>query len=119
MRLMPIVYVTDMTRAIDFYTSLGLAIGTKGRSGMWAELTCGDATLALHVADKLPEKPVGRVELALVSQQPLETVVDTLRQNGITRYRDIADESFGRSIMVRDPDGLIIQINEHDETLYA
>lgn len=119
MRLMPIVYVTEMARAIEFYTALGLSIGPKGRSGMWTELTCGDATLALHFADKLPEKPVGRVELALVSQQPLETIVDMLRQNDITLYRDITDEAFGRSIMVRDPDGLIIQINEHDETLYT
>ena len=27
--------------------------------------------------------------------------------------RGIADEAFGRSLVVRDPDGLEIQINEH------
>jgi hypothetical protein len=27
--------------------------------------------------------------------------------------REISDESFGRSLRVRDPDGLLVQINQH------
>jgi hypothetical protein len=29
------------------------------------------------------------------------------------------DEAFGRSLVVTDPDGLEIQINEHDHELYT
>jgi len=28
--------------------------------------------------------------------------------------RGIADEAFGRSIVLRDPNGLVIQVNTHD-----
>ncbi len=33
--------------------------------------------------------------------------------------RGIADEAFGRSIVLQDPNGLQIQVNEHDRELYA
>ena len=29
------------------------------------------------------------------------------------------DESFGRSLRVRDPDGAWVQVNENDRTLYT
>jgi hypothetical protein len=45
---------------------------------------------------------------------PLELVVDELQRNKISLEREIADETFGRSIQVRDPDGMLIQLNEHD-----
>ena len=117
MRLMPIVYVTDIAKALDFYTALGLQ-GSK-HSAMWAELSLGDASLALHYTNKLPEKQIGRVELAMVAPAPLEKLVERLKAVGVPLECDITDEAFGRSIQVRDPDGLIIQINEHDPELYS
>jgi catechol 2,3-dioxygenase-like lactoylglutathione lyase family enzyme len=118
MKLMPIVYVTDMAKAWDFYTALGLQGNGHSRSEMWSELSLGDASLALHHIDKLPEKQIGRLELALVAPAPLETLVERLKVAGVPLEREITDEAFGRSIQVRDPDGLIIQINEHDPDLY-
>ena len=114
MILMPIVYVTDMARSIEFYASLGFALAS--RSDHWSELTAGDgAVLALHLATSLPD-PTPRVELALVALEPLEQVQE--------RYRDalsraITDEAFGRSLALRDPDGLEIFVNEHDREAYA
>jgi hypothetical protein len=29
------------------------------------------------------------------------------------------DENFGRSLRVADPDGVLVQINEHDRELYT
>ena len=29
------------------------------------------------------------------------------------------DESFGRSLRVVDPDGMLVQVNEHDRELYT
>ena len=119
MKLMPIVYVTNMDKAIDFYTALGMKVGNKGRSAMWTELEMGDFLLALHYIDKLPEKQIGRVELSMVTELPLEDVVNQIKENGLTLEREITDEAFGRSILVRDPDGLPIQINEHEVELYT
>jgi hypothetical protein len=83
---------------------------------MWTELKAGGrAVLALHHADMLPE-PSKRVELSLVSEEPLEQVTACYRGS---LARPIADEAFGRSLLLRDPDGLEIQVNEHDRSLYA
>ena len=110
MILMPIVYVQDMEASIAFYERLGFA--PKSRSGMWSELSAGDgAVLALH---KAPQEHVGRVELALVSVEPLERVAEL-----VAPYRGIADEAFGRSLVVQDPNGMKVQVNEHDRTFVA
>jgi catechol 2,3-dioxygenase-like lactoylglutathione lyase family enzyme len=101
--LMPIVYVEDMDASLAFYERLGFE--PKSRSGMWSELRAGDgAVLALH---KAPAG--GRVELALVADEPLEQVSER-----VPPARGIADEAFGRSLVIRDPSGLAIQVNEHD-----
>lgn len=119
MKMMPIVYVTDMQRASVFYQALGFVGEVVDRASMWTQMTMGDAILGLHYIETLPEKPVGRVELALVTTEPLEHIVNRLASHNVALYRQISDEAFGRSIQVRDPDGLVIQINEHDESLYT
>lgn len=110
MILMPIVYVQDMDSSIAFYERLGFA--PRSRSEMWSELAAGDgAVLALH---KAPADHVGRVELAFVSEEPLERIAEV-----VAPYRGIADEAFGRSLVVQDPNGIKIQVNEHDPTFAA
>jgi hypothetical protein len=83
---------------------------------MWTELRAGDgAILALHGVASPPE-PSGRLELALVAEQPLEQVEERCRN---VLVRPTADEAFGRSLVIQDPDGLRIQVNEHDHRLYV
>ena len=109
MILMPIVYVTDMERSIEFYSSLGLAVQHRGEQ--WTELRAGDgAVLALHLA------PESGIELALTSREPLETVAAA---QAAFVARRVADEAFGHSLILRDPDGLTLQVNEHDRELHA
>jgi catechol-2,3-dioxygenase len=57
------------------------------------------------------------VALGLLATEPLEAVVERLQQRGISLARGIADETFGRSVVVQDPDGLRIQISEHEREL--
>ena len=38
---------------------------------------------------------------------------------GAASLNDIVAESFGRSLRVRDPDGVHVQVNENDRTLYT
>jgi catechol 2,3-dioxygenase-like lactoylglutathione lyase family enzyme len=113
MTLMPIVYVSSMTAAIAFYEGLGFSVKHRQTNEMWTELAAGDAILALHRADPLPKPDRLRVALGLLATEPLETVVERLQQRGISLARGIADETFGRSVVVQDPDGLRIQISEH------
>jgi catechol 2,3-dioxygenase-like lactoylglutathione lyase family enzyme len=102
--LMPIVHVTDMQRSLDFYESLGFEPQVRGAH--WSELRAGDgAILALHVGDR------SNLELALTARDRLEDVVE---RHGNALARPITDEAFGRSLVLRDPDGLELQVNEHD-----
>jgi catechol 2,3-dioxygenase-like lactoylglutathione lyase family enzyme len=112
MILMPIVYVRDMDESVAFYERLGFEVDLQSRSQHWTELKAGDgAVLALHAAE---EGDTGQVELSMVAKEPLERLAEVSPV-----ARGIADEAFGRSIVLRDPSGLQIQVNEHDRELYA
>ena len=105
MILTPIVYVRDMEASLAFYESLGFEV--RSRSPMWSELQAGDgAVLALHGEI---DGNAGHVELALGADAPLESLTE---RDDVAR--GIADESFGRSLVLRDPNGLAIQVNQHD-----
>lgn len=116
--LMSMVYVSDIERAVAFYAAFGMEPVARSRSAHWAELRLGDATLGLHVADPLP-LPSDRVALCLEAREPLEALVERLASAGVTPSRPTTDEAFGRSLEVTDPDGLVVQVNEHDPELYT
>jgi catechol 2,3-dioxygenase-like lactoylglutathione lyase family enzyme len=90
--LMPIVYVKDMDASLAFYESLGFAVEMS--SPMWSRLRAGDGAAL--------------VELAMDADdlEPLAARDDVAR--------GIADEAFGSSIVLRDPNGLAIQVNAHE-----
>lgn len=112
MILMPIVFVSDMERAIAFYEKLGLSIRAESGSPVWTELVVGDSILALHAASDVerPERPP--IKLAFLATEPLEDIAGRLEAVGMPVQRGIAEERFGRSMVVRDPDGLLIHIDE-------
>ncbi len=121
MRVMAIRYVRDVDGARRFYQTLGLTLEftsrrpRRGGPSVWTEFAgSGGANLALH---HWQEDPHSEVELTFQADEPLEQVVDRLRQNGYELATEIVDESFGRSFTIRDPEGLLIQINENDYDL--
>ncbi len=103
--LQPIVYVTDMAASTAWYGAL-LAGEPTMVSAHWTTFDCGGATLALHLTDE--DLGPGGVELSLVAEAPLETTHG--RCAGST---EIIKQPFGRSFTVTDPDGTVIQVNEH------
>ena len=109
MQLQTIVYVTDMERSIAFYEGLGLEIAYRG-GPVWTAFRGSDGVLALHLVEELPEP--GRVAVSLVTDGTLEETIAGLSARGIDAS-SIETQPFGRSTVVRDPDGLAIQINEH------
>jgi catechol 2,3-dioxygenase-like lactoylglutathione lyase family enzyme len=120
MRVMAIRYVRDVESARRFYQALGLTLEfasrrpRRGGSSVWTELGgSGGANLALHQWDE----DRADVQLTFQADEPLEQVVDRLRQAGYEPATEIVDEAFGRSFGIRDPEGLLIYINENDYDL--
>ena len=62
--------------------------------------------------------PTDAIELCILIEEKLEVVAARLDAAGYA-HEQIVDENFGRSLRTTDPDGLPIQINEHDPTLYT
>jgi len=119
MVVMPIVYVTDIQASVSFYGALGFTERRRSRSDNWVELTGEAGMLALHRSTGEARPTNGRVELSLATTEPLEHVREALVNAGVTSAGPVMDEAFGRSLIVTDPDGLEIQINEHDHELYT
>jgi len=118
MKVMPIRYVANMAAATRFYAALGLVEGDSSRSGNWMELNGSGGTLALHTARTAEQDVPGWVELSFETQEPLEALAERLTAAGF-EPEAIVDESFGRSLHVMDPDGVLVQVNEHDRDLYT
>ena len=111
LNLITIVYVTDMRRSFDFYSSLGFSGKLpEGEMTVWLPMKLGTVPLALHSVAEL--EAGGQVGIAL-NAEDLEAVANALEELGVPIIRPIQAEAFGRSLVIRDPDGLLIQINEH------
>ena len=82
MKLMPLVYVTDMDRAIRFYSSLLPASSIVTSSPYWTELSVGGASLALHLAESVDHEGDG-MALSFDAAITLEQLVSLLGEAGI------------------------------------
>jgi catechol-2,3-dioxygenase len=119
MKVMPIRYVADINASQRFYAVLGLDPDLASRSGNWSELVAGGGILALHSQRQAASTPdESMLELCFVTEEPLEALVARLEAEGID-HSGIVDENFGRLLRVTDPDGMVIQVNEHDPELYS
>lgn len=114
---MTIVYVTDMDTSLEWYRRLLPAARVVSSSPFWSELSLGSgASLALHLGETIT--PGTQLGLALTADRRLETVRDELAAQGVVIEGEVQDQPFGRSMLIRDPDGLAIQVNEHDPARY-
>lgn len=110
MLLQPIVYTRRMEDAAAWWSAV-LDLPPAYQSEMWTTFPVGGATLALHHVVEVSE--ASRLALSLVSVDPLEVVVERLADRGIEPDAPIAVQPFGRQVGYRDPDGNLIQVNEH------
>ncbi len=116
MRPMPIVYVTDMERSLGWYRRAVPGTEVVSSSPYWSELRSAGASFALHITDAVTRGT--QLGLAFTADRPLEAIVAHWEAGDVATTRDIADEAFGRSVVITDPDGLVIQVNEHESELY-
>jgi uncharacterized glyoxalase superfamily protein PhnB len=115
MRLRPLIYVTDLERALEFWRVLGFEATALKRRNI-VEIARDDMRIALHRADPLPptSSPRPRVLLTLEVREGLLALESALLAAGAELERRITDEAWGKSLAVRDPDGLLVQINCYD-----
>jgi predicted enzyme related to lactoylglutathione lyase len=103
------VYISDMDRAVAFYTqALGLPLKTR-IGGEWAEIDAGDGlVIGLHPA-RPPETPppgaAGAINIELRVTKPLEEVVADLGARGVTFNGPILNYENVRLASLSDPDG--------------
>jgi len=116
--LMPIVYTREVARSIAFYEALGFQLTAHDRAFGWAELRLGACLLGIHAAapDAPSEPPVA---ISFHSREPLEDVMIRLADRGLLPTDTITDVAYGRTFSVRDPDGRLIALAEHDRNLYT
>jgi len=104
------IYVSDMDRAVGFYTNtLGLTL--KFRAGNhWAQVDAGNGLqIGLHPSG--PQSPPagksGSISVGFTINQPLDQVVNTLQSRGVAFRGPIVDDAKGgiRLAFFGDPDG--------------
>ncbi len=103
------VYVSDMSRAVKFYTeTLGLKL--RMRAGdHWAEVDAGGGLIIGLHPEVRPHGPRpgtrGAVTIGLGVTLPLEEVVSRLKKRGVAFHGPIADDKQVRLAFFADPDG--------------
>ncbi len=100
------VMVSDMDRAIDFYTRvLGLKLTTRVGSD-WAEVETPGLAIGLHPAGHGP-KPgtAGAISLGFDVEGSIETAMRTLEQRGVRFQGPVVDNDPVKLAFFGDPDG--------------
>jgi catechol 2,3-dioxygenase-like lactoylglutathione lyase family enzyme len=99
-------YVSDLDRALQFYTSV-IGLKLKHRFGArWAEVEAGPITIGLHPSDG---KPVavgggGTVSFTVEPEIDFEAFIEELRAKG-AEVSPVRTPPRGRFVIVKDPDG--------------
>lgn len=102
------VFVSDMDRAVHFYTEvLGLKL-TNRFGNDWATVDAGKGlTIGLHPAS--PKYPApgtkGAIMLGLEIDEPIEVVLERLSAKGLQTSRSVERSAAGNFAHLEDPDG--------------
>ncbi len=119
MKVRPIHFVSDLESALRFYEALGLEAQVRSRPGNWIELSASGGEVGLHDGPSAADGE-GRqgVCLSFVADEPLAEVERRLRSAGFPPQGEVVDREWGRSLIVRGPDGTVVQVDEQDRELY-
>lgn len=120
MLVRPVHFVGDLAAARRFYEALGLEAEAVSRVGNWVELAAGGGQLGLHDAASADDgRGRSGVLLSFVADEPLQEVARRLSDAGFPPEGDVIDREWGRSLLVRGPDDVTVQIDEQDRELYT
>jgi catechol 2,3-dioxygenase-like lactoylglutathione lyase family enzyme len=113
------IYVTDLDRAVTFYTEvLGLRLAFRA-GDHWASIDAGSGLmLGLHPASERGPAPghSGSITVGLAVDEPLDRVVTTLAERGLTVHGPVGDEGMLKLAFFSDPDGNDLYLAETSES---
>lgn len=102
------IYVSDMDRAVAFYTqTLGLTLAFRA-GNEWADIDAGDGfKIGLHPAGEYSPTPgaPGAIQVGLGVDRPIQEVVDTLAAQGVQFHGPVLDQGYIKLAFFTDPDG--------------
>jgi catechol 2,3-dioxygenase-like lactoylglutathione lyase family enzyme len=106
-------WVSDMDRAVSFYTqALGLTLVHR-HGDEWAELAAGPIRLALHGGASLARREGGTVVFAV---EDLDAARFAMEMRGVVFDEHVGEvDGVARFASFTDPDGNRLQIIEHYE----
>ena len=104
-------YVSDMDKAIKFYTEvLGLPLKVRFENH-WAEVDAGPITIGLHpTGGSKPKKGGGTISLNV---NDIDGFVNEIKSKG-AKVGKIQSPERGKFVMISDPDGNEIHVVEFD-----
>ena len=113
--------VADIPRSVDFYTRvLGMQEITFGEGRI--ALLFGQQKINLHqqgqeILSNAKNAACGTADLCLLTDTPLETVLQELQQQGIAPISGIVPRTGAvgkiESVYLRDPDGNLLEISRY------
>ena len=109
------IYVTDMERAVKFYTdALGLKLLYQAGSG-WAQIDAGKGLiLGLHGTHGGGPQPGqnGATVIGFELDEPMDRAYETLRERGVRFMGPVQDTEHIRLAYFSDPDGNNFYLSE-------
>lgn len=101
------IFVTDMDRAVRFYTDTLKMKLLYRFANEWATLTTEDGmTVGLHPASTgSPAGRKGSITIGFEVSEPIEKVVQAMRDRGVRFVGPIVDDKEVKAANFEDPDG--------------
>lgn len=101
--------VTDQDRARDFYVGLlGLELVREFEMNpamRWVQVRPVGGETSMTLVTWFPSMPAGSLAGLVLETDDLDGEVARLRERGVAFDGEIRDQPWGRSIVMRDPDG--------------
>lgn len=117
MKVFPIWFAADVAESARFLGALGLVVSSGAGSSRWTELESSGGAVGVHAVSEAEQpRKGGECDLAFGTEEPL---VDVQRRLFVAGFTDahIIDETFGRSLRVTSPDGVVVRVNAYDADL--
>ena len=114
---MATIYITDMDRAVRFYTeTLDLSLLHRA-CDHFATIDAGGLRIGLHPQE--PDTPSpgtsGSIQIGLNVARPIEEVVEELKRRGVTFRGPIIDDDPVKIAYFGDPDGNDLYLCQYGE----
>ncbi len=111
MKITPFIFSNDVERAIKFYSLLG-DVSIRYQSDDWTELSVNGASFGIHHTTE-PITVGNHMGLSYTTSTKLTELKAMLEENNVEIIRDIEDQGFADTMVIKSPDGIAIEILNH------